>query len=206
MGQKQVGANKGSEKKKSMMTIELKHEIIEKHESGVRGTKLARQYESTSTICILFKQKDVIKSTKPFKGLTILSKLCSDIHDTMERLLLIWIKKQLAGDSVTETIICEKASRIYDDLKGKQAVERVETLTPAETFKASSGWLDNLKKQTGIPSVVRYGEAASSDSKAAADYVKTFASVIAEQGYIPQQVFNCDETGLFWKKMPRGHS
>ncbi|XP_064097446.1 tigger transposable element-derived protein 1-like [Macrobrachium nipponense] len=205
MGRKQASANKGSEKKKCMMTIEIKHEIIKKHESGVRVTELARQYErSTPTICTILKQKDAIKSTNPSKGLTILSKLCSDIHDEMERLLLIWIKeKQLAGDSVTKTIICEKTRGIYDDLKGKQAAERGETSTPTETFKASCVWFDNYKKQTGIHSVVRHGEAASSDSKAAADYVKTFASVIAEQGYIPQQVFNCDETGLFWRKMPR---
>ncbi|XP_068245036.1 tigger transposable element-derived protein 1-like [Palaemon carinicauda] len=122
----------------------------------------------------------------------------------MERLLLIWIKeKQLAGASVTETIICEKASRIYEDLKGKQAVEKGETSTPAETFKACRGWLDNFKKRTGIQSVVRHGEAASFDAKAAADFVTTYALVISQYGFIPQHVFNCNEIGLFWKKMPR---
>ncbi|GIX79431.1 hypothetical protein CDAR_228661 [Caerostris darwini] len=38
--------------------------------------------------------------------------------------------------------------------------------------------------------------------KAAEDYIKTFSDLIKAQGYISQQVFNCDETGLFWKKMP----
>ncbi|XP_068200726.1 tigger transposable element-derived protein 1-like [Palaemon carinicauda] len=205
MGPKQVSANKGNEKKKRKMTIEMKHEIIEKQKSGVRVTELAGQYERcTSTIYTILKQKDAINSTKPFKGLTIFSKLCSDIHYEMERLLLIWRKeKQFAGDRVLETIICEKDSRIYDDLKGKQAAERGETLTSAETFEASSGWLDNLKKWTGIHLAVRHEKAASSNSKAAADFIKIFASGIAEQGYISQQVFNCDETGLFWKKMPR---
>ncbi|XP_068250831.1 putative CENPB DNA-binding domain-containing protein 1 [Palaemon carinicauda] len=109
MGPKQASANKGIEKKKRMMTMEMKHEIIAKHESGVRVTEPARHYKSsTSTICTILKQKDAIKSTKPSKGVTILSKLRSDIHDEMERLFLIWIKeKHLAGDSVTETIICE---------------------------------------------------------------------------------------------------
>ena len=31
---------------------------------------------------------------------------------------------------------------------------------------------------------------------------ETFSELIEANGYIPQQVFNCDETGLFWKKMP----
>ncbi|GBM22811.1 Tigger transposable element-derived protein 1 [Araneus ventricosus] len=64
------------------------------------------------------------------------------------------------------------------------------------------GWFDNFRKRTVIHSVVRHGEAASSDVKAAENYLKTFSELIEANGYIPQQVFNCDETGLFWKKMP----
>ena len=30
-----------------------------------------------------------------------------------------------------------------------------------------------------------------------------FGELIEADGYIPQQVFNCDETRLFWKKMPQ---
>ena len=30
-----------------------------------------------------------------------------------------------------------------------------------------------------------------------------FAAYVDSEGFIPQQIFNCDETGLFWKKMPR---
>lgn len=29
-----------------------------------------------------------------------------------------------------------------------------------------------------------------------------FKAIIEEGGYKPEQVFNMDETGLFWKKMP----
>ncbi|XP_068228080.1 tigger transposable element-derived protein 1-like [Palaemon carinicauda] len=159
----------------------MKYEIIEKHESGVIVTDLARQYErSTSTICTILKQKDARKSTKPSKRVTILAKLHSDIHNEMERLLLLRIKeKQLAGGSVTETIIFEKASRIYDDLKGKQTAERGETSMLAETFKASRGCLDNFNKRTRIHSVVRPEEAASSNLKGMVDFITTFASVIA---------------------------
>ena len=48
-------------------------------------------------------------------------------------------------------------------------------------------------------SVLRHDEAANSDVKGAEEYVKKFSSLIAKEGYLPQQVFNCDETGLFWK-------
>ena len=45
------------------------------------------------------------------------------------------------------------------------------------------------------------GEAASADETAAKNYCKVLAKIIDDGGYCPGQVFNADETGLFWKKM-----
>ncbi|GBM38515.1 Tigger transposable element-derived protein 1 [Araneus ventricosus] len=120
----------------------------------------------------------------------------------MEKLLMVWVtEKQLKGDTLTQGIICEKARAIYGDLLNQTS--RTSTDEASEdSFKASRGWFDNFRKRTGIHSVVRHGEAASSDVKAAEDYLKIFSELIEANGYIPQQVFNCDETGLFWKKMP----
>ncbi|XP_028678623.1 tigger transposable element-derived protein 1-like [Erpetoichthys calabaricus] len=121
----------------------------------------------------------------------------------MEKLLIEWLmEKQLAGDTVTEAIICEKARAIYTDLQQQTPGTSTDEAS-GELFKASWGWFENFKKRTGIHSIVRHGEAASADIKAAEDCLKTFAGIIAAEGYIPQQVFNCNETGLFWKKMPR---
>ncbi|XP_066955687.1 tigger transposable element-derived protein 1-like [Macrobrachium rosenbergii] len=73
-----------------------------------------------------------------------------------------------------------------------------------ESFKATWGWFDNFKNSTGVHSVIRHGEAAaSSDVKAAEEFVKSFAELVEADGYVVQQVINCDETGLFWKNMPR---
>ncbi|XP_066121792.1 tigger transposable element-derived protein 1-like isoform X2 [Saccopteryx bilineata] len=203
MGPKKVSVKDSGEKKKRMMSIEVKQEIIEKHERGVRVIELARLYDrNASTICTILKQKDAIKSANPAKGTTILSQLRTNIHEEMEKLLLVWVKeKELAGDTVTETVICEKARIIYSDLKKKEPSTSKETAK--DTFKASHGWFENFKKRSGIHSVVRHGETASADVKAAEEYITQFAALITKEGYIPQEVFNCDGTGLFWKKMPR---
>ncbi|XP_068221067.1 putative CENPB DNA-binding domain-containing protein 1 [Palaemon carinicauda] len=168
------------------MMIEVKRESIEKYESGVQVSELAHHYQrSLLTICTILKQKDAINSTKPLKSLAILSKLRSDVNDEMERLLLLWIKEQqLVGDSVTEAIICEKASAIYEDLKQREAGESGETSTPVETFKGSCGWFDNFKKQTSIHLFVKHEKVASSDVKASEEYVERCASLVAEEGYI----------------------
>lgn len=189
--------------KKKMMSIELKREIIDKHDQGVRVIDLAKMYgRSTSMICTVLKQKELIKGIRPAKGVTIISKLRTSLHEKMENLLMVWVKeKQLQGGTLTQSIICEKARVIYGDLL-KQIPHSSTNDESEDSFKASRGWFDNFKKRTGIHSVVRHGEAASSDVNAAEAYIKTFSELIEAKGYIPQQVFNCDETGLFWKKMP----
>ncbi|UYV83792.1 hypothetical protein LAZ67_X000139 [Cordylochernes scorpioides] len=81
---------KKSSAKKNIMSIELKREIIEKHEQGVRVVDLSRQYgRSTSMICSVLKRKESIKSVTPAKGLTIISKLRTSLHENMEKLLMV---------------------------------------------------------------------------------------------------------------------
>lgn len=46
------------------------------------------------------------------------------------------------------------------------------------------------------------GEAASANEDSAKAYPEQLKKIIEERGYLPEQVFNADETGLFWKKMP----
>ncbi|GFY07484.1 neuroglian [Trichonephila clavipes] len=46
------------------------------------------------------------------------------------------------------------------------------------------------------------GEVASADEEAARKYPEKLAKIIKDGEYCAHQVFNADETGLFWKKMP----
>ena len=80
------------------------------------------------------------------------------------------------------------------------------TTTPSPRgFVASKGWFDRFRRRFGLQSVALHGEAASADEPAAKRYVEdVFPKIIEENGYLPEQVFNMDETGLFWKRMPSG--
>jgi hypothetical protein len=81
---------------------------------------------------------------------------------------MVWInEKLLAGYSVSEAIICEKARLLCSD------ITRDTPGSSAEESKASKGWFDNFKKKTGIHSVVRHGEAASWNKDAAEKFVET---------------------------------
>ncbi|CAL7938614.1 unnamed protein product [Xylocopa violacea] len=192
---KQEGSNK-----RIKITVQMKREIIEKRERGVNVADLARTYNrSTSTICTILKNKDKIKEVDASKGVTRISTQRLRILDDVERLLLRWInEKQLQGDAINENIICQKAKAIFADL-----VKRTpgSSTSEEEVFKASRGWFEKFKRRTGIHSVARHGEAASSDLKTAKNFIRDFKKM--SEGYLPQQVFSCGETSLFWKKMPR---
>ncbi|CAM4640652.1 unnamed protein product [Caretta caretta] len=69
-------------------------------------------------------------------------------------------------------------------------------------FKASQGWLNSFRNHFNLKNVQTTGEAASANEEAAKAYPEQLKKIIEEKGYLPEQVFNADETGLFWKKMP----
>uniref|UniRef100_A0A3P8RKE9 HTH CENPB-type domain-containing protein n=1 Tax=Astatotilapia calliptera TaxID=8154 RepID=A0A3P8RKE9_ASTCA len=185
-------ANFASKMKRKVLSMKTKREIIDKYERGGKLSAIAREYgRNPSTIGTILKQKEVMKAGKPSKGPTIMSKRRTPIHDEMERLLLVWIKDK--GETV---------SKAASDEQPTASTSSQEAPLTSPEFRASHGWFYRFKKRTGNHSVVRHGEAASSDHTAAEEFVKKFEELINQEGYIPQQVFNCDETGLFWKKMP----
>lgn len=204
MGPNKVMEKSGEKKVRIGLTIEMKQEIIEKYEKGMRLIDLAKEYgRNPSTIGTLLKQKESLKAAKPSKGLSVISKKRSAVNDEMERLLLLWIKeKELAGDTVTETTICEKAIAIFNDLEKEDVGEGTSAQGLHPEFKASRGWFEKFKRRTGIYSVVRHCEASNTNQKATEEFVKKFKNV-NEEGYFAQQTLNCDEMALFWKKMPR---
>ncbi|GBM33443.1 Tigger transposable element-derived protein 1 [Araneus ventricosus] len=184
MGPKNVSRAGSPSKKKARNTIELKKEIIEMYESGIKIAEIGRMYgKSPSTISSIVAKKEEIKEANVAKGVNMLTKQRSQAIEDVEQLLLIWInQKRSDGDFLSEAIIREKARLLYADLiKERPGTSDID-------FKASRGWFEKFKRRTGIRSVTRHAEAASSDNPGA-------------EGFIPQHSFDCDETGLFWDEM-----
>lgn len=100
--------------------IELKKEIVAKHETGMRVTGIATHFKLVkSTVCTILKNKDAIKAAEQgvARGVNVLTKQRSHIIEKVVKLLLIWInRKQLAGDSVSGLMIHKNASQLHKDL------------------------------------------------------------------------------------------
>ncbi|XP_067941110.1 tigger transposable element-derived protein 1-like [Watersipora subatra] len=94
-------------------------------------------------------------------------------------------------------------STISTILKNKEAVNSKRCGYRRSDFKASREWFEKFKRRCGIHNVVRHGEASSSENTAAEKLKIVFASFVKQENYFSQQIFDCNETGLFWKKMSR---
>ncbi|UYV83410.1 hypothetical protein LAZ67_23000910 [Cordylochernes scorpioides] len=174
--------------KKDIITMEAKRKMIEKHERGMRVTEIARFYKkSTSTICTILKKKKELRELDAAKGVTRLSKQRPRLLEEVENLILVWInEKQLAGDTITQNLIYEKEKALYAELGSKIPCTSIENEVHAD-FKASKGWFENFKRRSGIHSVTRHGEGASSDAKAAETFTAEFEKLVVTECYLPQQ-------------------
>lgn len=69
-----------------------------------------------------------------------------------------------------------------------------------EVPQFSAGWLARFKKRYGIRQRVRYGEAGSLDHALIAEQLVAVQAIA--RNFHTSDIYNCDETALFWKAMP----
>ena len=71
-----------------------------------------------------------------------------------------------------------------------------------EEFKASTGWLKNFQCRCGIRQLAIQGERLSAKADLIQPFKDHLSRIIEEEGLTLNQVYNCDETGLYWKALP----
>ena len=89
-------------------------------------------------------------------------------------------------------------------LSGPTLQEKAEKLafTMGNTeFKATDGWLSRWKERHSISLKKAHGEKAAADQPAADDWVTTKLPALLEN-YQPNDIYNADETGIFYRATP----
>lgn len=187
-------------KKRRTVTLEQKLDIIKRSEEGATAVEIGRVlgFQAT-TVRTILKDKEKIKEfgrVATHLSAAHLSRNRSTILVEMERLLTLWYENEINKKQPVDLARFQrKALAIYGDL--------TKDKNNPEPFTASRGWFDRYKKRSNLRGVVKMsGEAASADSEAANIFIENFRAIVEEGGYLPQQIFNVDETGLFWKRMP----
>ncbi len=72
-----------------------------------------------------------------------------------------------------------------------------------QDFEPSHGWLERLKSRHNIKFIKVSGERAAADQAGAENWINNVLPGVIE-GYDLNDVFNADETGLFYKAAPLG--
>lgn len=196
----------GAAKKRNVISLETKRDIIRRYEKGETLSSTATTYGmNRSTIATIVKQKEKIKEfvlpAGPLKA-NKMTKRRGLVLEEMERLLAVWIEDQHQRRvPLSLLLIQQKATSLFSDVKHRLG-ESSTSMDGPQTFTASHGWFSRFKNRANLHNVKVVGEAASADEEAARTFPPKLAALIEEENYSPEQVFNVDETGLFWKRMP----
>ena len=183
------------------ISLDTKMQVLRRLDAGERQTQIGTDLNlSTSTIRTILKNKEKIVSSATTTTTTSSSRVSRSRNYTieeMEKRLSIWIDDEIERNMpLSQAIIMEKAKRIFRHIQG-------ETGDASETFVASRGWFNRFKHRNNLHNIQITGEAASGDAKAAAEFPAILKTIIERGNYRPELVFNVDETGLFWKRMPK---
>ncbi|XP_018576379.1 tigger transposable element-derived protein 2-like [Anoplophora glabripennis] len=180
-------------RKHKTLSIAEKCAILDSLKDGVSETSLALKYGvGKSTITDLRKKEQKIRSfvAQTEKGPGLRKTLKLPENPVLEEALFTWFLEQrrrhvpLSGE-----IVMHKARFFHKKLTGSD-------------FSASRGWLDNFKKRHGIRQLKVSGEKVSSNAEAVQPFQEKFLKEIREKDLCPEQIYNADESGLFWKVLP----
>ena len=112
---------------------------------------------------------------------------------TLEEALFEWVQRyEGARQTLTGEIIVLKANQFW---------ERLPCYQGQPTPKWSAAWIDGFKRRHSLRQRNKHGEAGSADRL---EHTREIIQEIREKAktYIPEDVYNMDETGYFWKLVP----
>lgn len=183
-------------RKKNTLSLETKVKILKKLDEGVQAKRLASDFNvSTSAISYIKSKKEIILDAA---SNTYHEAKCKSLHKAeypeMEARLYDWfLSKREKKCTLTGPILKAKAKKIFGEIYR----DRDEN-----DFHASDGWFTKFKNRRGIRYLKIGGELLSSDVGEVTPFLHRFRSKIKEMGLTDKQIYNVDETGLFYRSLP----
>ncbi|XP_013167850.1 PREDICTED: jerky protein homolog-like [Papilio xuthus] len=182
-----------NKRKHKTLDLNYKMEILKKLDSGQNICKLAKEYGvGRATIHDLKKKRQKIEDrvnameSGPGQRKTLKVGGCPK----MESALYMWYIQQRS-----------KHTPISGEILKAKAIEFYKKITNKDDFRASDGWLDKFKKRFGIRLLTISSEISSNES-AVQSFIQHFKNKVEELGLLPDQIYNADESGLFWRLLP----
>ncbi|XP_050730733.1 uncharacterized protein LOC127005682 [Eriocheir sinensis] len=193
-----------------------KVKLLDKCREGMSNGAVARLFNLTkSTVRYTKKHEARIRRslaacTPPSANQVVQAR--SSTVSQLENAVYVWINDQnMKRNSIDDNDICAKAKSLYEKMTVPGAVGLAAPSTSAAPspapathpeFRATKRWLLSFRRRFSVRNIKTSGQSASADHVAAAAFLRELESLIEEKGYRPEQVWNMDETVLYWKRMP----
>lgn len=181
--------------KRKAYSVKEKLDIINKVKSGVSKANIRREYgipEGTvrGWMAEETKLNSFVDKLDQETGLTR-KKARLGKNQNVDDCLYVWfVQKRSEGVPISGTALKLQAEKFHTSLNLEG------------NFKASDGWLWRWQKRHGISQVNISGEAKSSDVASAIEFPKQLAICIKNEEYNDVQIYNCDETALYYRLLP----
>lgn len=109
----------------------------------------------------------------------------------LEEAIILWIKQREANKvPINQDIVKEVAKRLAAKMQ----------LAPEDIPLFSNGWMSSFSRRHGLRRIRLHGESASVQEDVISDARPALAELVNQ--YAPRDVFNFDETGLFYQMAP----
>ena len=177
--------------KRKVLTLEQKVEAIKQLDSGKPAYKIANEYGVGKTqIQNLRKRKvDILQDFESNVPLTSKRRRYVTGNEDVNKLTYEWFNDAVSRRiNVTGPLLQTKALKFAEDLGN-------------ESFKASNGWLESFISRNNIVFGTMIGERGDVNKTCVDDWKAKLPSLCAE--YAPKDIFNMDETGLFFRDTTR---
>ena len=120
-------------------------------------------------------------------------RVCQTQHPEVTEMMDLWIAKAMADNiNLTGEVLRQK----WTTLANLAGIPKDKHLTLSE------GWLTRFKARHGLKELKCHGEAASANPEVVVEEQCRIQMLIKEQGYQLRDIFNMDETGLFYACVP----
>ena len=187
-------------RKHRTLNIKEKLEILDKLDQGKSLTSLALEYGvGRATVSDFKRQKAKIREfakrhlpydVKVTKVKDIARTMRTGKHKALDEATFKWWKQLTAnGVSVRGVDILDAAAKLAKEMG-------------ITDFVGSDGWLWRFRRRHCLANRALRGEAASAPVAEIGPFRDRLCKIIKDEGLLLSQVYNMDETGLYWRSLP----
>lgn len=174
--------------KRKQISLQEKLHIISLIDKGEKQTDIAERLGmSKQTVNSIIKKKNDILAKQVTGDLQPKRfRLRDASFPVVEDALLVWLRDARSRNIPVNGFLLRKRA------------EQLSVILGQDDFKCSEGWLNRFKSRHGISFKCMSGESASVDDTVVDDWkMQSLPAILA--GFEPRDIFNADESGLFYK-------